>query len=250
MSGLLTNEILVSVILPFHNNQGTLQSTLDSLIAQSEQRYELIAVNDASTDQSRSIVTASAHKFYRFKLIDLPFNQGPGRARNAGIAAASANLIALIDADDVWFSNKLSVQLAIHQALKCAFTCTAFRVGKAEVFQDRTDYKSLLKNNVINTSTVMFDKSQLNIKFKSEYKSEDYIAWLQVAKQAKIQFINVLLAERKAGNGLSADKLAMARKRWAIYQDEKLSLLAALYYMGHYIATGLIKYRAIKGRFF
>jgi len=135
------------------------------------------------------------------------------------------------------------VQLGVHQATGCAFSCTAFRFGNNEIFQDRTDYDALLKNNVINTSSVMFDKSQISIEFESEYKSEDYVAWLNVAKQTPIQFINKVLVERCELEGLSADKLAMAFRRWQIYRNtEKLGFFKSLYYFFYYAVSGFIKH--------
>ncbi|MFT4531976.1 MAG: teichuronic acid biosynthesis glycosyltransferase TuaG [Thalassolituus oleivorans] len=79
-------------------------------------------------------------------------NSGPGDARNKGIGLARANLIALIDSDDVWFEHKLEMQVAVHAATDCVFSCTAFKFGDTEIYQSKTDYISLLKNNVINTS--------------------------------------------------------------------------------------------------
>jgi teichuronic acid biosynthesis glycosyltransferase TuaG len=207
------------------------------------QDYELIVVDDGSTDDTLLRVEEWRARLPCLKVIKSLQNFGPGDARNKGIGLARANLIALIDSDDLWFKHKLEMQVAVHAATDCAFSCTAFKFGDTGVFQSKTDYISLLKNNVINTSSVMFDRSKIDLRFQSEYKSEDYVAWLQVSKKTQIQFINTLLVERCQIEGASANKLQMAKRRWEIYRrTEGLGFFTAAYYFCHYTVSGTLKH--------
>jgi teichuronic acid biosynthesis glycosyltransferase TuaG len=233
----------VSIVMPCFNSAAHIDATLSSLSEQIFQDYELIVVDDGSTDNTLLRVEEWRPKLPCLKVIKCAQNFGPGNARNKGIELARANLIALIDSDDVWFEHKLEMQLAVHAATDCAFSCTGFKFGDTEIYKSKTDYSSLLKNNVINTSSVMFDISKIDLRFQSEYKSEDYVAWLQVSKKTQIQFINTVLVERCQIEGESANKLQMAQRRWEIYRKtEGLGFLSAAYYFCHYTVSGVLKH--------
>jgi hypothetical protein len=89
----------------------------------------------------------------------------------------------------------------------------------------------------------MFDRSKIDLRFQSEYKREDYVAWLQVSKKTQIQFINTLLVERCQIEGASANKLQMAQRRWGIYRrTEGLGFFTAAHYYCHYTVTGALKH--------
>jgi teichuronic acid biosynthesis glycosyltransferase TuaG len=233
----------VSIVMPCFDSAAHIDATLRSLSEQSFLDYELIVVDDGSTDDTLLRVEEWRAKLPCLNVIKCAQNFGPGNARNKGIELARANLIALIDSDDVWFEHKLKMQVAVHAATDCVFSCTAFKFGDTEIYQSKTDYISLLKNNVINTSSVMFDRSKIDLIFQSEYKSEDYVAWLQVSKKTQIQFLNTLLVERCQIEGASANKLQMAQRRWQIYRrTEGLDFFTAAYYFCHYTVSGALKH--------
>jgi glycosyltransferase involved in cell wall biosynthesis len=102
---------LISVILPVYNGARFLAETIESVLAQSHSRIELIVVDDGSTDQSAEIALHFADLDQRVTLLRQR-NAGVGTARNAGIAHAAGRFIALIDADDLWHPRKLEKQLA------------------------------------------------------------------------------------------------------------------------------------------
>lgn len=95
----------ISVVIPVYNSQGTILRALGSVARQSYEPLEVIVVNDSSTDGSSVLVRDffSNQQFsFRHKLIDLPINAGPGRARNVGAMAANGEFLAFLDADDYW----------------------------------------------------------------------------------------------------------------------------------------------------
>jgi len=100
---------LVSIVTPTYNRAHLLRRSLDSLLAQTESRFEVIVVDDASQDDSATVVASLGDE--RFRYIRLPENRGPGGARNAGVSEARADLVAFQDSDDEWLPEKLARQL-------------------------------------------------------------------------------------------------------------------------------------------
>lgn len=241
-------RILVSVIMPVFNAEEYLEQSLRSVCQQSFNQFELIIVNDGSSDNSEKILQRWQALDSRIKLIRHATNQGVSASRNTAINAVQCSQIALVDADDIWHSDKLKIQFEHHQRTQCAFSCTAFSMGNKTIkASSLITYQDLLANNVVNTSSVMFDAKQLHIQFQNLDKSEDYQQWLSVAKQHDIHFINQALVNRSAFGGASSDKLKMAKQRWRIYrQSEQLSLVTSAYYFVRYAITGIQKYWRIK----
>jgi glycosyltransferase involved in cell wall biosynthesis len=114
----------VSVVIPLYNRENSIEATVDSVLKQSVPVHEIVIVDDASKDNSVEVVRALEQKHPQVKLIALAQNGGGGRARNAGIDAATGELLALLDSDDLWKSNKLERQLAaIAGSEGSAFIC-------------------------------------------------------------------------------------------------------------------------------
>src|SRR5271156_470011 len=95
---------LVSVVIPAHNAERTLRASVESVLAQDFRDFEIIAVNDGSTDSTKAILATYA---FQVQVIDQN-NQGAPAARNAGVSAATGKLIAFPDADDLWRPDKLA----------------------------------------------------------------------------------------------------------------------------------------------
>lgn len=101
---------IYSVILPFYNAAETLTESLTSALEQSFSDFEIIAVNDGSTDKGAALIRAAqkAHPQFPLHLVEHPRNHGLGAARNSGIAEAKGKYCALLDADDLWTPHKLA----------------------------------------------------------------------------------------------------------------------------------------------
>lgn len=104
----------VSVVIPMYNSEKTVLQTLNSVISQTVLPYEIIVVNDGSTDKSKKVVEQFIieNKILPIKLVNKK-NGGVSTARNEGIRAAAGNWIALLDSDDEWLPNKLHRQLEV-----------------------------------------------------------------------------------------------------------------------------------------
>jgi glycosyltransferase involved in cell wall biosynthesis len=105
------DDTLISVIIPAYNAASTIAATLASVRAQSHKRFEAIVVDDGSRDETPEIVARIAHEDDRFRLVTQA-NGGVSVARNRGVAEARGNLIAPLDADDLWHPEKLARQVA------------------------------------------------------------------------------------------------------------------------------------------
>lgn len=110
----VANAPQVSVIVPVYNGAATIDETLDSIRAQTLSDIEIIVVDDGSTDETAARVKRHAIADPRIRLLHTA-NGGVARARNAGIAAARADLVAPVDADDLWHPQKLELQVAAMQ---------------------------------------------------------------------------------------------------------------------------------------
>ena len=107
---------LVSVILPAFNSQAFISAAIESVLQQTEVRFELIVVNDCSTDDTVEIAAAYAQSDARIRLLHTPYNKGPAAARNLGLDAACGRWIALLDSDDVYASERLDRLLVLAEA--------------------------------------------------------------------------------------------------------------------------------------
>lgn len=105
---------VVSVVVPIYNAAAHLAATLGSVQGQSLSQWELIAIDDGSTDESAAIVAAMASNDPRIRLLRQP-NGGVSKARNLGVALSLAPLIAFLDADDQWHPDKLRLHVELHQ---------------------------------------------------------------------------------------------------------------------------------------
>lgn len=99
--------IQVSVVIPAYNAAGSILETLNSVLMQTEQRFEIIVADDFSTDNTAELVAGVAAADTRVRLLRLPANDGPGSARNSAVDAARGVWIALLDADDTYHPQRL-----------------------------------------------------------------------------------------------------------------------------------------------
>ncbi|MBQ0838025.1 glycosyltransferase family 2 protein [Lactiplantibacillus pentosus] len=115
------NKIEVSVILPVYNSQQFVRTAIDSVLGQSLKAFELIIVNDASTDDTEKIV--HSYDDQRIVYIRLKNNSGVATARNTGIKLARGKFIAFIDSDDFWSKEKLQRQISFMNENKINPNC-------------------------------------------------------------------------------------------------------------------------------
>lgn len=229
---------LISIIVPVYNAGAYIEETIAMVRAQSCQSWELILVDDCSTDDGRArIESAMAGQNDQIRLIVKPVNEGAAKARNTGLAAARGRYIAFLDADDVWMPDKLEKELAFMEEKQAAFVFTAYefgdenagRTGKVVHVPPTLTYRQALSRTVIFTTTVLIDtdKTGWELIQMPEVKSEDTAAWWRILRNGFTAYglDQVLAIYRRPAKSLSSNKLEAIRRIWNLYRrEEKLSL--------------------------
>ncbi len=247
-------EDLVSVIMPAYNCEDFIGITLDSVINQTYQNWEVIVVDDCSTDITVEIVQGYIKKENRIRYHKLQENSGAAIARNKAIDLAKGKYMAFLDSDDVWFPEKLTKQISFMEANNYGFTCTSYTkideqgkyLNRTIIAKPKSDYDGVLKTCPGN-STVIYNAEKLG-KFKilDIKKRNDYVMWLQVIKKEKYLYgiKEPLGSHRIRTEGLSSNKKSLVGYHWRIYRKiEKLSLVKSSYLIIYWIIVTLCKLR-------
>lgn len=227
---------LVSIIMPAYNAATFIQETIQSVINQTYQNWELLIVDDASTDNT--IDKIRSLEDHRIKLIPLAKNSGAAIARNTAIAQAKGEYLAFLDSDDLWVPDKLERQLAFMKEHGYLFTCTEHgvleengEISKIKTVKLQASYMDILKNNAGN-STIMYNCQVLGKYYSPDIKRRnDITMWLQVIKETPYLYgmQEPLTIYRKRGDSLSANKLTLIRYQWKLYREiEQLSVFTSL----------------------
>lgn len=238
-------EEKISIVVPVYHAADYLAQTLAMVQAQSYTDWELILVEDGPGDGSAEVIEAylSAHEDSRICLIRQKENGGAAHARNIGVDAATGRYLAYLDADDVWFPDKLSKELAFLKDKKAGFVFTAYEFGDAGAkgtgkivhVPKVLRYRQALSRTVIFTSTVLFDLKQIpkELVKMPEVKSEDTATWWRILRNGHHAYgmDEVTTIYRRPANSLSSNKWEAVRRIWALYRrQEKLSVLKSAYY--------------------
>ena len=110
------SKVTVSIVMPMHNSSRYVEDSVLSVLSQTFKDWELLVVDDASTDDSRSIVERYAKQDRRVKLLRNEHPSGnPASPRNVGVREAKGRYIAFLDSDDIWLPNKLERQLPLFE---------------------------------------------------------------------------------------------------------------------------------------
>jgi glycosyltransferase involved in cell wall biosynthesis len=208
----------ISVIIPVFNAGPFLKESIKSILNQSFSNFELIILNDKSTDNSLDIIKELQSLDTRIIVIDKLENVGPANLRNEGINAAKGKFIALMDADDISLPTRFEKQLEILEKNPeigvCGTWFTFFGSTKNKIIKHSTDHDSIkvsfLHSCNIGNPTVMFKKEALgDLKFDNEYvPAEDYDLWSRLLSKTK--FCNIpesLLNYRLHDNNISKTKI-------------------------------------------
>lgn len=242
----------ISIITPSYNSSIFILKTLKSVTSQSFDNWEMIIVDDCSTDNSIDVIQPFAQCDSRIKLIQLAENSGAAVARNKAIEAASGRFIAFLDSDDLWAPDKLEKQVQFMLDQDIAFSFSAYeKIDEEGVPFDvvsvpnKISYKQLLKTNVIGCLTAMYDVEKLGkVYMPVNTKREDFATWLAILKKVDYAYgmPDVLAQYRVYASQSSAKKTKMAKENWRLYRDiEQLGMLRSAYYFTHYAVRGVLR---------
>lgn len=236
---------LVSIIVPVYNAEKFIREAMDSVLAQTYSDWELLLVEDGSSDGSADVIGKyiAEKAESRIRLIRQPANQGAARARNRGLLEASGRYIAYLDADDLWAPEKLEHELKFMEEKGAAFAFTGYEfadehgvgLGKVVRVPETLVYRQALSNTTIFTTTVMFDSSKISKELLEMpvIKSEDTALWWKVLRAGFTAYgLDENLAKyRRAGRSLSSNKLEAIRRIWNLYRRaEGMSVAASAWH--------------------
>jgi glycosyltransferase involved in cell wall biosynthesis len=256
---------MTSIIMPAYNAESTIYDSIESVIKQSYEKWELIIINDGSTDDTIKVV--SQFKDSRIKLISQE-NKGVAEARNTGIRFSNGDFIAFLDSDDIWDEKKLEIQInyltvndidLLHTDFFYFSTNITDRKYKKYIEPynfDLSDHEKLLINDVIVASSVIIRKNTINSVgyFDSSfYGVEDWDYWIRLSKDHKIGKIdNPLTYYRENMKGISKNferqlnqELLIRKKHLTILVSNKVRKLSKWQYLKknlyyHYVNNNYI----------
>lgn len=229
LTNLSNLEPLVSVITPAYNSQEFLRQTIESIVDQSYKNWELILIDDASSDDTVNIINKYVSEFNNIRLIKNKVNLGAGVARNRGIHAAKGDFIAFLDADDLWNPNKLEIQIN-HMLKNNVDVCFSsyelidergIRLFKKVKALEKLSYKKLLRSNYLGNLTGIYNcKSIGKIESPELRKRQDWLLWLEAIKKSGKPAVGIqdsLANYRVRKNSISSNKIDLLKYNFLVY---------------------------------
>lgn len=244
---------LVSIIMPAYNSSKYIGEAIESVRSQSISNWELIIIDDCSSDDTYSIAKKYSDLDTRIKVIRQEKNLGVVKSRNYGLKIANGEFVAFLDSDDKWNKYKLEKQLNIMKDNNYAFTFTAYeyiteeseKTGKIVYVPIYQNYDNALKNTIIGCLTVVINRGKTGEFYMPELEhGEDLFTWLEIMKRGFNAYgINECLAEyRISNNSLSSNKVKALKQQWNNYRNiEKISLAKCILYFTCYVFNAVIK---------
>ncbi|CAI9395803.1 Putative teichuronic acid biosynthesis glycosyltransferase TuaG [Bacillus sp. T2.9-1] len=243
----------VSIIMPSYNCKEYISYSIESVIEQTYKDWELLIVDDYSTDGTVDLLKEWEKGDGRIRIFYQTVNEGAAVARNIALAHARGRYIAFLDSDDRWKKDKLEAQLAYMMDNKYAFTFTAYEwidqkgeyLNKYIRAPKRVDYQTMLKNTIVGCLTVLIDRDQVgDFRMPNIRTRQDLATWLMILKRGFRAFgLNEILAEYRVRNeSISKNKWKAAKNNWHVYrQIEQLNFLQSSWYFSHYAYNAIRK---------
>lgn len=231
---------MISIITPSFNSKKYISETIESVISQTFKEWEMIIVDDCSTDNSVEIIRKYTEKDSRIKLIELNNNVGAAEARNVALRLAQGRYIAFLDSDDLWVSEKLEKQLSYMKDSEKAFSFSSYiRITEKGDYINtikvppQISYKKFLRNTIIGTLTVMVDKEKVGkFEMPNIKSSHDMALWCDILKRGFLAYgmDEVLGKYRVVSTSNTSKKWKAAMDVWKVYrQIENLNIFYSAY---------------------
>ena len=248
-------EDKVTVVTPTWNSSKYIRDTIESVQAQTYQNWEMIIVDDYSTDNTVDIVKDIAKKDTRIRIIEQKNNQGAAVARNIAVQNSTGRYIAYLDSDDRWKQEKLAKQIKFMQDKDCGFSCTSYEVidfagkslHKIVYMLDKVDYRGFLTNNLLQTVGIMVDTNKVGkeyLEMPNIRRRQDAATWIQILKAGYPCYgLHEVLAEyRRTPKSLSSNKFKAVIGTWKLYREiERLPFFFSCYCFIRYVFLAVWK---------
>jgi len=245
----------LTVIIPAYNCADYIEETVNSVLNQTFSDFEVIVIDDVSTDNSLQLLNQLAAADSRIRILSSATNAGQAACRNRGVREARGRYIAFLDADDVWLPRKLERQIEFMTERKLPFCFCGYGtinehgdtiIGDLKI-PERTEFYALLKSNTICASSVVYDRQSMDdiVMPERPRRREDLISWLATSKALGGYLYGVsdpLCMIRRLPGSSSSNKLRALRWQWAVYREVLgFGLLRSFYYLINFAITSLAK---------
>jgi glycosyltransferase involved in cell wall biosynthesis len=244
--------MLVSIIMPTYNSAKTLDEAIKSVISQEYTFWELLIIDDQSSDKSLEIAESYVAIDARISVLRTDKNLGSGGARNLGISRSKGELIAFLDSDDLWLANKLAFQVNLFSDKSVSFVCSAYE--RFNTVTQKTQnvgvprlivFKDLLKTNYIGCLTVVLRRDAFdNLKFPEMRKRQDYALWLSLIKTGGYVYCSnhVLARYRHGHESTTSNKMGSIMSTWKVYREFlQLKFGSSIFYFLNYLVRGFFR---------
>ncbi|TDP04174.1 glycosyltransferase family 2 protein [Flavobacterium sp. 245] len=221
---------LVSIITPTYNAEKFIRATIESVQNQTYQNWEMILVDDASTDETVKIISDFVEKDSRIKLFKLEKNSGNGFARNIALEKAVGKYIAYLDADDLWFPNKLEKQIQFLKENNLHFTFSFYdcideegnSLNRRVEAPVNLTYDELFFCNYVGNLTAIYDVDYFGkIVIEATQKRQDWRLWLTILKQIQVTkpVPEPLAFYRIRKDSISSSKFKLIKHNFGVYRE-------------------------------
>jgi len=255
-------EEMVSIITPVYNSEKLIRETIECVLNQTYTNWEMLLVDDCSTDNSAKLIKEYAKKDSRIKYIKLKNNSGAAIARNKALEKSQGRFIAYLDADDILKKEKLEKQIKFMLEKKYAFTCTYYEkidengksLNKVIQIPLEVNYNLYLRNTIIQTVGVMVDTKLVGkelLVMPNIRRRQDAATWCQLLKNGFNCYAipENLSYYRVVSNSLSSNKFKAVKGTWHLYRNiEKLPLWKSCFCFTGYAFNAVKKRVYVKVR--
>lgn len=248
---------LVSIIMPSYNTAKFIGKSIESVLNQTYKNWELIIVDDCSTDDTDDVI--EKYDDTRIRYIKNKTNSGAAVSRNTGLNIAKGKWIAFLDSDDLWSNNKLAEQILFMEKHNHSFSYTSYReidehgneIGIEVTGPKRITKKDMYRYCWPGCLTVMYDAEKVGrIQIADIKKNNDYAMWLKVIKKADCYYFDKVLAYYRKRTGSISNQGYFKLLKWHFrlfkIADNKNSVLAFIYTVQNLIFGCWKKIRYVK----
>jgi teichuronic acid biosynthesis glycosyltransferase TuaG len=242
----------VSVIIPTYNSSSTVTRSIESVLNQTHQNFEIIITDDNSNDNTVLIIKKYLKNHDNIKLFCLNVNQGAGYARNFSIKKASGDYIAFLDSDDYWYPNKLEIQIQFMKKRKIHFTYSSYDIIDEEGRMKnkinakiKIDYNDILRNNYVGCFTAIYDVNYFGKLYMPQLrKRQDWCLWIDIIKKNGTIYgikdsLGAYSIQKKS---LSSNKIKLLKYNWLVYKQHLgFSYLSSIFLLFQYFVFYLYK---------
>lgn len=243
---------LVSIIMPSYNTAQYIKDSIESVRSQSYTNWELIIVDDCSTDNTDEVVAGIIDN--RIRYLKNETNSGAAVSRNRALREAKGRWIAFLDSDDIWDSEKLNKQINFMEKNDYHFSYTIYEEidsnsNKLNILVSGP--KKITKTGMYNYCwpgclTVMYDQEYVgNIQVQNIKKNNDYAMWLKICTKADCYLLDENLAKYRRGRQGSIStqsNVELIKWHYRLFREaEKESVVVSIVNVGRNLFWGIYK---------